>query len=112
MSRVISRRLFWDPVNVEDLDVYEVYLARADVPSFLSRVDAGEVALFAETDVPEFILDESTGLDEGNWQFAVTARDTNGNISDPHQPDAWVNVPLDLTPPPAPTGGGIELVNS
>jgi len=108
MSRIVSRRLFWDPVVVPDLDVYEVYIARADVPDFLAQVDAGAMDPFAETAQTEFILDGTTGLEEGNWQFAVTAKDVNGNISDPHQPTAWVNVPLDLTAPPAPTNGGIE----
>lgn len=110
MSRIINRRLFWDPVDVPDLDVYEIYMAPHDVVNFSSRVDAGQVGVFAETDLPEFILDGNLGIDEGRYQFAVTARDVNGNISDPHQPEAWRDVPLDLTAPPAPTNGGIELL--
>lgn len=117
MSRVRERRVFWVNPNVPDFQESLFYAGASDIQNFVAQVDAGAVAPLARIpgepgEESQIILGENTGLEEGTYQFAVVAQDSNGNFSDPLQVAAWTAVPLDLTPPPPPTGGGIAFVNN
>lgn len=105
MSRVRQRRLFWDPPTATDVMGYEVSVGDPGNANFLAEVDAGTHPVHATPSDPEYFIAD---LAEGTYQFAVTAVDDAGNHSDPYQHPAWVSVPLDVTPPDAPSGGGID----
>jgi len=107
MSRVRRRRLYWDPPADTDVVDFAVYARAPDFPDFLATVDAGLVEPHEVVTDPEYFLDN---LPEGDYQFAVCARDDAGNWSDPYQHPAWVNVPLDVTPPGPVSGGGLETL--
>ena len=111
MAQVRSRRIFWTPPQATDVVSYRVYVSGFDDPAFLADIDAGNASPFQSVAEPELIIDENIGLAEGRYQFAVTALDDAGNESDPHQPDAWKDVEIDVTPPDPPVGGGIEFVS-
>jgi len=105
MSRVRPRRLWWEAPADADVVAYEVYAGDPGDGDFLAQVDSGAVPAHASTQATEYFVQD---LPEGNYQFAVCARDDAGNFSDPYQHPAWSNVPLDVTPPGAPSGGGID----
>ncbi len=106
MSRIISRTLRWDAPAATDVTGYLVYAAMdVDEPAWLAEIDAGQVEPVAEVTDTAWPIDLN---EEGDWSFAVAAQDDAGNISDPHQSPAWVEVPLDVTPPDPPSGGVIE----
>lgn len=109
MARVRSRRVFWEAPADSDVNGYVFYVGDPQSGSFLADVDAGQVEPFRELTGTEIILGEGA-IDEGNYQFAVCSQDTAGNYSDPYQHPAWQNVPLDLSAPNPPTGGGLEIV--
>jgi hypothetical protein len=109
MARVKERELFWDPPADTDISHYAVYSGAPDVPDFLANVDAGIVEPLAEPAEPVLRLTEGM-LEEGNYQFAVCSVDGAGNFSDPYQHPAWQSVPLDLTAPNPPSGGGLRTV--
>ncbi len=109
MSRVKERQIFWDPPSDTDITGYEVYSDDPQNSDFLDEVDAGVVTPLATTTAPELTLSEGL-LPEGNYQFAAVSKDTAGNLSDPYQHPAWQNVPLDLTAPNPPSGGGIRVL--
>ena len=110
MSRVSERRLYWDaPANSGPV-TYAVYSGDTGNTNFIAEVDAGNVApMWEELMTTEILLVEGS-LPEGNYQFAVCAVDVNENYSDPYQHPAWANVPLDLTAPNPPTGGGLDII--
>jgi hypothetical protein len=108
MSRVVTRELYWDAPADTSVTGYAVYAGAPDLPDFLGNVDAGNVEPLGETADTSFTLGEGL-LDDGNYQFCVCAKDGAGNFSDPYQHPAWASVPLDLTAPAAPTGGGIRV---
>jgi len=107
MARIVQRRMFWDNPPAVDLQATEVYVGDPAQADFLAQIDAGAVTPHATVDAPasEYYL---ASLPEGNYQLAVAALDDDGNYSDPYQHPAWVDVPLDVTPPAAPSGGGLE----
>jgi len=107
MANVKTRRIWVDPSASADVVEYNWYAGPENDPSFLGAVDAQAITPFDETADPEAFIVEGT-LPEGTYQFAVTAEDGAGNTSDPFQAAGWVSVPLDVTPPLAPTNGGIE----
>ena len=106
------RRLFWDAPPEADLAGHKVYRAPVGIDLFaeIKNGTAQEVA-----DLPlgtnEYLFDD-TGLDAGDYQFAVTAYDESGNESDPYQHPGWASVNVaDIVPPSPPSGGGIELIS-
>ena len=106
MAQIIeSRRMFWDSSTSEDVEGYNIYVEVFGQDDFLARVDAGQIEPHVVVESSQWTI---AGLDEGDYQFAVAAVDDAGNISDPYQHPAWASVPLDLTPPMAPSGGGLE----
>lgn len=110
MARIVQRRMFWDAPSAIDLDLYGVYVGDPSLGAdFLANIDAGLVEPHAVVEgsppATEYYL---ASLPEGNYQLAVAARDDDGNWSDPYQHPSWANVPLDVTPPAAPSGGGLE----
>lgn len=111
MSRVNQRQLRWNAPSATDVASYNVYAAEvSDQATWLADIDAGE-----DQDLRDNVPATETVWvielpNEGNWSFAVVAVDDAGNTSDPHQSPAWVEVPLDVTPPDAPSGGVIESV--
>lgn len=107
MSRVRERRLFWEVP--EGVSHSNVYVGDPTDSAFLANVDSGAMPVAHRTQGTEWVLGENT-LDEGMYQFAVVTEDEAGNFGDPYQHPAWVNVPLDLTPPGAAFGGGFELL--
>jgi hypothetical protein len=109
MSRVRVRELYWEAPADTDISGYVVYSAAPDVPNFLANVDAGQIEPLGETAETSYTLGEGA-LPEGNYQFAVCSKDTAGNFSDPYQHPAWQSVPLDLTAPNPPSGGGLRVV--
>lgn len=109
MARVRTRELYWDAPADTDIVGYAVYSAAPDVPNFLARVDAGDIDPLAEVTETSLTLGEGD-LPEGNYQFAVCSKDVAGNFSDPYQHPAWQSVPLDLTPPGPPSGGGLRVI--
>ena len=104
MARIARRRMFWDPPAATDVTSYEVY-AGPPGPGFGGEVDAGNVPVHATVSDPEYFIEN---LPEGNHQFVVVAVDDAGNRSDPYQHPAWADVPLDVTPPDPPSGGGLD----
>lgn len=110
MSRVNERQLRWNAPSATDVTGYRIYaVENIDEAIWLADVDAGR----AEADRVGEVSGETWIIDlpnEGVWSFAVVAVDDAGNTSDPHQSPAWVEVPLDVTPPDAPSGGVIESV--
>jgi hypothetical protein len=108
MARIKTRTLFWDASPSTDVVGYAVYAEPAGDTTFVSRVDAGSVTpLFPNVAETSVVLTDGV-IAEGDWQFAVCAQDDAGNFSDPYQNAAWVNVPLDITAPAAPTNGGVN----
>lgn len=108
MAKIRQRRLFVDPPNATDLVGYDWYFAdaAADSGQFLSDCDNGNAPNPpARTTAPQYFPDQP----EGDYQFCVIAVDDAGNESDPYQHPAWVSVPLDVTPPDAPSAGGIDF---
>lgn len=106
MSRIVSRTLRWDPPAATDVLQYQVFAdLDIDEPAWLAEIDAGNVPPIATVTDPSWPINLPG---EGDWSFAVTAEDETGNVSDPHQSPAWIEVPLDLTPPDPPTNGVIE----
>jgi hypothetical protein len=105
MSRIRPRRLFWDAPAATDVTGYEIYAGDPANAEFLAEVDAGGHDPHASTTATEYII---ANLPEGTYQFAVAALDDAGNYSDPYQHPAWASVPLDVTPPDAPSGGGLD----
>jgi hypothetical protein len=112
MSRIRERRIFWDAPADTDVVGYEVYAEPTGAGDFLARVDAGDVTPLGVPADPEFFLGgaEAAALPEDDYQFAVTAVDDAGNVSDPYQAPAWTAVPLDLVAPGAPSNGGLEVL--
>jgi len=99
--------MFWDAPPDTDLVSYEVYVGDPATADFLAQIDAGNVTPHASVAVPitEYYLAD---LADGTYQLAVAALDDDGNYSDPYQHPDWVSVPLDVTPPGAPSGGGLD----
>lgn len=116
MSYVRERRIGWTVPDVSDVEASVFYVGPAGVTTFLDQVSARTLQPFSVIptgpgETGTVILGENSGLDEGDYQFAVVVRDRNGNLSDPYQFSGWQNVPLDLTPPPPATDGFIEFVD-
>ena len=109
MAKVKSRRFFWDPPADTDIVGYNVYVDDAARPNFLADVDAGTITPRETVPTTEWIVGPGD-LPEGTYQVAVTSVDDATNESDPYQHPAWVSVPLDLTAPGAPSGGGLEII--
>lgn len=109
MARIVQRRMYWDAPPATDLAAYEVYVGDPAQTDFLEQIDAGQVTPHAVIEgtppAPEYYL---ASLAEGNYQLAVAAKDDDGNYSDPYQHPDWRDVPLDVTPPAAPSGGGLD----
>ena len=107
MARIRQRRMFWVNPPAGDQQATEIYVGSPGQTDFLEAIDAGAVEPHATVEAPdsEYYLAD---LPEGDYQLAVAALDDDGNYSDPYQHPAWVNVPLDVTPPAAPSGGGLE----
>ena len=109
MARIRKRELYWDAPGDSDISGYAVYSGDPQNQQFLPEVDAGSVEPLREVTGTSLVLDEGD-LPEGNYQFAVCSKDTAGNFSDPYQHPAWQNVPLDLTAPKPPAGGGLRII--
>lgn len=106
MARVRQRRMFWDAPQATDVTAYAVYAGAASAGAdWLNQIDAGLIEPHVMVDTTEYVIAD---LEEGDYQFAVAALDDAGNYSDPYQHPAWASVPLDVTPPDAPSGGGLE----
>lgn len=111
MSRVRERRVFWDPAPADANVVrWHVYLDEGDVPDFIAQVDSGAWPVYETVTEPEWFPGRNDVLPDSEYDIAVVAEDAAGNFSDPLDAASWQDVPLDVTPPPAPTGGGIEFV--
>ena len=112
MARIVQRRMYWDAPPDTDLVAYEIYVGDPSVADFLAQIDAGQVQPHATVSAPEGEQPATeyylASLPEGNYQLAVAALDDDGNYSDPYQHPAWADVPLDVTPPAAPSGGGLD----
>ncbi len=108
MAKIINRRLHWAAPVATDVIGYDVYVTDAadDSAAFLAMADTGQIDPAQRVGDPEYFPDQP----EGNYQYCVIAVDDAGNESDPYQHTGWVNVPLDVTPPDAPSGGGIDFV--
>lgn len=103
MAKVKVKTLFWDPSPSPDVIAYRVYHAQGqnavvDYNSQFVQVTNTEADL-------SLVLDEQG---EGVFSFKVAAVDDVGNESDLFQSPSWVNVPLDVDPPAAVSGGGIR----
>lgn len=109
MSRVRTREIFWEAPADTDITGYAVYSGSPQDQNFLAEVDAGAVPPLEEVTETSLQLGEGS-LPEGNYQFCVCSKDAAGNFSDPYQHPAWQNVPLDLTAPNPPSGGGLRVV--
>lgn len=108
MAKIRNRRIFWDAPAAADVIGYDVYVTDAadDSVAFLSMADAGSITPVAHVPGAEYFPDQV----EGEYQYCVIAVDDAGNESDPYQHAGWQNVPLDVTPPDAASGGGIDFV--
>lgn len=91
---------------------WNVHVDPDDDPEFIAQVDAGDWPVHETVEAPEWFPGVNRELAEGEYDIAVVAIDDAGNYSDPLSVGAWQNVPLDVTPPPIPTGGAIEFVVS
>lgn len=107
MAKIRNRRLFADPPLDTDVIGYDWYVTAAgdDSVAFLAAADTGILTPAQRTTVPEYFPDQV----EGDYQYCVIAVDDAGNESDPYQHPAWQSVPLDVTPPAAASGGGIDF---
>ncbi|MGI9250204.1 MAG: hypothetical protein ACR2PR_03275 [Pseudohongiellaceae bacterium] len=107
MAKIRNRRLFITPPNADDIVGYDWYseLASADSTQFLADADNGNLTPEVRTTDPQYFPD----LPEDDYQFCVIVVDDAGNESDPFQHPGWVSVPLDVTPPPAASVGGIDF---
>lgn len=105
MARVQRKQLSVD-ADAPGVDAYEWHMrdAGADVAGWLAAIDAGTEPPDATTSVPVWRMPEI----EGDFDFAVVQMDDAGNRSDPASFPSWQAVSLDLSPPPAATGGAIE----
>ncbi len=108
MSYVKPVTIGWDHVNVSDLSHYAVYIGPVSETDYILRAEARQVEPHGTTAENKYVLNENSGLAEGDYQVGVRTVDTRGNMSDVYQADVWKNVPLDLTPPPAPTNGTLS----
>jgi hypothetical protein len=109
MSKIVSRKLRWDPVAGSD--GFKLYFGPTE-PGLQFTYDSPSVNVGVpplDTDGKHVIFlnsqPELAALPEGNYDFAVTAYDSAGNESDFAEVE---NVPLDLVAPAAPTG--LEVV--
>ena len=110
MAKIANKlRLFWVAPADTDVVSYNVYAAPDSDAEFFSKVQAGTEEPHASTATVNWLI---SGLVEGNYQFVISSVDDVGNESDPYQHEAWKSVPLDLTPPQSPSGGGIERLES
>lgn len=107
MPKIVKRRIWWDPVNVDDLVGYRVYYAPAQTPFDYSlpyiikeRITDGCEAV-APDDFPVGVFNQ-----EAQYSIWVTAVDEVGNESDP----LALSGRFDFIPPPAPSNGGIETL--
>lgn len=109
MAKIRERRLFVEPPAATDVVGYDWYFtdAASDSAQFLTDCDNGSPPNPpVRTTAPQYFPDQP----EGDYQYCVIAVDDASNESDPFQAEEWRNVPLDVTPPDAPTVGGIEFV--
>lgn len=104
MAKIKPRRIYWNASTSSDVVSRNVYVAPGG-SNIIQDIDSGALAPHVNVPNPEWNI---TGLPEGNYDFAVAAVDDAGNESDPYQHPDWVNVPLDVTPPAPPSGGGID----
>lgn len=101
MARIKSKKL---TVNADPAaDSWDWYQrdAAADIDVWLATIDAGGIAPFGKSVEPEIEIPHV----EGTFDFAVVQVDAAGNMSDPATFTGWISVSLDLSPPPAATGG-------
>ena len=79
MARIVQRRMYWEAPAATDVELYGVYVGDpAQGTDFLTQVDSGSLEPHAEVQAPatEYYL---ASLPEGDYQFAVAARDDDGN---------------------------------
>jgi hypothetical protein len=111
MARVRERRIFWTLPPAAKSAI--VYVGDPSDSSFLANADSGVGEVIAQvpaTEPQELILKQGM-LADGNYQFTVVAADEEaGKFADPYQHPAWVDVPLDLSPLPPASDGGLELL--
>ncbi len=107
MAKIKKIRLWADAPEDTDVDHYNWYWDSPDT-DLLSVIN--DVNPDAETDNPEFFIDETGlfNLSDGTYQFFITAVDIAGNESDPYQHPAWAMVTIDVIAPKSPSGGGLE----
>jgi hypothetical protein len=101
MSKIKRKKL---TVNADPAaDSWDWYQrdAAAGVDAWLASIDAGNETPFGTSVEPEIEIPEV----EGTFDFAVIQKDDAGNESDPATFAGWIGVSLDLSPPPAATGG-------
>lgn len=109
MTKIVSRKLRWDPVPAST--GFNLYFGPTSPgPSFdydSPHEDVGTPPLDADGKHFVFLKDVPgvAALPEGEYDFAVTAYDGAGNESDFAEVE---KVPLDLVAPAAPTG--VEVV--
>ena len=106
MARVQNKKLKVDAAAGVDQWHWYQRVADANISEWLAEIDAGKFDPFDVTDIPEARLPEI----EGEFDFANVQVDDAGNFSDPATFPEWTAVSLDLSPPPAATGGTIEDV--
>jgi len=120
MPRFKSRRLWWEPVVVDDLVGYEVYASKDqavfDPATFDWENTPGIVMKSFLPDVNEVYIPNrpkgvTTGaewpefpLEKASWFIGISALDQMGNKSDP----LLLSAPFDFDAPPAPASGGID----
>ena len=109
MSKIVSRKLRWDPVV--GASGYNLYFGPTE-PGLQFTYDSPHLNVGVpsiDTDGKHVVFfnqyPELQALGEGVFDFAVTAYDEATNESDFAEVEG---VPLDLTPPAAPTG--LEVV--
>jgi hypothetical protein len=105
MAKIIKRKIWWNPVEGEDVVNYKVYTALQgtdftyDLPAI--QVEATITEVLAPEDFPEGTFDIDT-----NYNVWITAVDDVGNESDPLE----LNAPFDFVAPSSPSGGGVSSV--
>lgn len=114
MARVVKRYFRFAYPEVESVIAFNLYSEAAPFDfdaAFASGNPPAPKRTIPKVDLP--VVDGKYSIDlvaalggtpDGAYDLAVTAVEVSGNESDPLEIE---NVPLDVTPPPAPTDGEI-----
>lgn len=105
MAKVKSKELFWDESPSPDAVGTRIYYEIGEDATVNYNSPSQFFPKGTSAATLDLILD---GVDDDVVSFAGASVDDAGNEGDLYQAEGWVNVPFDVTPPEAISGGGIR----